>query len=192
MKKLCSYFKRFRFDCKLTRFFSVVLLLSLFFNCNAQTINATSSAHSLGFTAGTTTGVGPCYKYMPKQLRAQVTYDLAYPPYSPNTLKGYGGGITFFQRLTEHELLNLFCYESFFTKSYPLDRKYSPHQIRKYIINEGAGFGLELSDLYGFSLSAMMGNGNYGDFTKGVNHHYSYYYSNLGPTIEVALYYTFK
>lgn len=166
--------------------YSIILLLFAFAS-NAQTIDTSRSAHSLGFAAGTTTGVGPCYRYMPKQLGAQITCDITNMGITKGT---YGIGLTFFQRLTKHELLNLFCYQSFLTRSnsYSLDSQ----EKRKGIINEGFGFGLELSDMYGFSLTAMIGNANYGYFTKGTNHLYNRYYSNLSPTIEVALYYTFK
>ena len=149
--------------------------------CNAQdSLQETKLKHGLGMGAGFTTGYGISYKYTPNKLGVQVNF----APYKSKTLQRYSLGVTFTYTLIEKRISKLYLYEAnhfFYSKeTYDyLGNVGGPNITKESYLNNGLGFGFELTIAKSIGLNLMSGYAFYDNF------------NNINITGEMALHYKF-
>ena len=141
--------------------FAILLTISSF----AQEKKKGEVEHAFGFAAGTTTGVGPSYRFLYHGIGMQF----AFLPMISEEYSYYNAGITFIVSLNKYRHTRLFLYQS----------NNWVHSSSSYNrMKNGLGLGFEFASDH-FSLNLMGGYANY-DFKK------------LYPTVEIAFFYKFS
>jgi len=170
---------------KTTKNIIFITLISMIASiCNAQdSIQDAKLKHGLGFGAGFTTGYGISYKYTPNKFGVQV--NLA--PYKSKSLQRYSLGITLMYTLIEKKVSKLYLYEAnhFYSSSETfnsydnLGNVSGSYKINDSFINNGLGFGFELTIAKSLGLNLMAGYAFYDNF------------NSINITGETALHYKF-
>lgn len=170
---------------KTTKNIIFIALISMITSiCNAQdSIQDTKLKHGLGMGAGFTTGYGISYKYTPNKLGVQVNF----APYKSKTLQRYSLGVTFTYTLIEKRISKLYLYEAnhfFYTKdifnNYDINGNVTgTYSTKESYLNNGLGFGFELTIAKSIGLNLMSGYAFYDNF------------NNINITGEMALHYKF-
>lgn len=116
-----------------------------------------TSKHALGVGAGVTTGMGLLYRFTPNRFAAQATI---LPSFSREGLWMMAGA-SFFYTLKDYEQIDFFLYQG---NRVSLSR--STNRFNTFDLNNGLGFGVEITILKHLGLSAMTGMAAYDSFDR--------------------------
>lgn len=159
-----------------------ILVISMVSNGYSQDSATPKLKHSIGLGAGFATGYGLSYRYMPKKFGFQVNF----APFKNSSTTRISTGITFSYDLKIYKSSRLYLYQAnhyYYNKEKTTNVDFNniPYssQILESYVNNGLGFGLELTILERLGLNFMTGYAFYENF-NGVN-----------VTGEAAIYYKF-
>lgn len=139
--------------------------------------------YGIGGGAGFTTGYGLSFRYLPKRFGAQINF----APYSDSRTDRYSVGITFLYTLIEGRVSSLFLYQgNHYYYNSDLWYNYDPLAGTDFLVrstesyvNNGLGFGIDITIAKRIGLNLMTGYAFYDNFNK------------LNVTGEAALFYKF-
>lgn len=169
----------------MNRFIFLALFLFSLYHLSAQedTISKRLN-HSLGVSAGSTTGLGFSYRFLPNKWGVQITGVPVFEQYR----NVFSAGLTALYRLREHEKMDVFLYlgnHILFEKPknlYPGSQgTWEPSTYSQYNAGLGAGVNINIADY--LDLSLQLGYGVYNILQS------NYINSNIAGGI--GLYYRF-
>lgn len=143
------------------RFIFLALLFFSLFQLSAQedTISKRLN-HSLGVSAGATSGVGFSYRFLPNKWGVQVTG----VPLFEASRTVFSAGLTALYRLREHEKMDVFLYlgnHVFYEKSKSIhpgsQGPWEPPTYFQYNAGLGAGVNIHIADYLDLSLQVGYG-----------------------------------
>lgn len=162
---------------------AIVSGLSLSISTGQDSVS-TKFKYGIGGGAGFTTGYGLSFRYLPKRFGAQVNF----APFKSKETERYSVGVTFLYTLIENKISNLFLYQGnhYYFNSYtnylydPTNPFVNtPTRVTEDYMNNGLGFGIELTIAKRIGFNLMAGYAFYNTFKE------------LNVTGETALFYKF-
>lgn len=156
---------------------------------NITTVEPAFYKHLLGIGAGFCTGYGLSYRFTPND---KLGFQLNFAPYKSKTIDRYSTGISFTYNLIKNNNSRLYAYQAnhlYYNSFVNTISIYDPitnqpkesttERVTEKYMNNGLGFGMEITFAKRIGLNIMTGYAFYNNFKE------------INVTGEMALYYKF-